>query len=155
MFKVGEKIFYPMHGAGEIKGIEDKEVLGRIQPYYLIIIPSSNMNVMVPVTNAKRLGIRPLTDPIRLDEILITLHERHVDNDIPWKDRFKVIMEKIKSGNIHDTATIYKYLLDRSKEKTLNTNEKALLSKVHKFLISEICMIQNINENEAEHLLIS
>lgn len=144
-----------MHGAGEIKGIEDKEVLGRIQPYYLIIIPSSNMNVMVPVTNAKRLGIRPLTDPIRLDEILITLNERHVDNDIPWKDRFKVIMEKIKSGNIQDTATIYKYLLDRSKEKTLNTNEKTLLSKVHKFLISEICMIQNINENEAEHLLIS
>ncbi|CEE01589.1 MULTISPECIES: CarD family transcriptional regulator [Bacillaceae] len=155
MFKIGDKIFYPMHGAGEIKGIENKEVLGRTQPYYLINIPISNLNVMVPVKNAQKLGIRPLTDPTRLDEILITLHERQIDSDIPWKDRFKIIMEKIKSGNIQDTATIYKYLLDRSKEKTLNTNEKALLSKVHKFLISEICMIQNINENEAEHLLIS
>ena len=28
MFKVGDKIVYPMHGAGTIDSIEEKEILG-------------------------------------------------------------------------------------------------------------------------------
>ncbi|WP_408912505.1 hypothetical protein [Caldifermentibacillus hisashii] len=59
-----------------------------------------------------------------------------------------MVIFKIQRRYINICSTVVK-------KKTLNTNEKALLSKVHKFLISEICMIQNINENEAEHLLIS
>lgn len=144
-----------MHGAGEIKGIEEREILGKVQPYYLIKIPCNNMNVMVPVANATKLGVRPLTEPSKLKEILSSLQEQKPEEEIPWKDRLKLIMEKMKSGNIYDTAKIYKYLVERSKEKTLNTNEKALLSKVHKFLISEICMIENIRESEAEEFLIS
>ncbi|WP_033828935.1 CarD family transcriptional regulator [Bacillus andreraoultii] len=155
MFQVGEKVFYPLHGAGEIQGIENKEVLGKVQPYYLIKIPCSNMDVMIPVANARKLGVRPLTDPMILKELLLSIKDYELDNETPWKDKFKLIMEKIKSGDIEDTAIIYKYLMARSKEKMLNTNEKALLSRVQKFLVSEICMIQDINENEAEHLLIS
>jgi CarD family transcriptional regulator len=29
MFKVGDKIVYPMHGVGEIEGIEKKVILGK------------------------------------------------------------------------------------------------------------------------------
>ena len=31
MFKVGDKVVYPMHGAGVIEAIEEKEVLGSRQ----------------------------------------------------------------------------------------------------------------------------
>ena len=63
-------------------------------------------------------------------------------------------MEKIKGGDIKDNCLIYKYLMEKNKEKPLNANEKSLLTKVHGFLIKEISMSQNISETEAEKLLL-
>ena len=34
MFNVGDKIVYPMHGAGVIDSIEEKNILGEKQSYY-------------------------------------------------------------------------------------------------------------------------
>ena len=31
MFNVGDKVVYPMHGAGVIEGIEEKSILGEMQ----------------------------------------------------------------------------------------------------------------------------
>ena len=70
MFKVGEKVFYPMNGVGIVEAIEEKEVLGKVQTYYLIQIPASNMNVMIPVDKAAKLGLRPITDKNTLQQIL-------------------------------------------------------------------------------------
>ena len=36
MFNVGDKIVYPMHGAGTIDAIEEKDILGEKQNYYII-----------------------------------------------------------------------------------------------------------------------
>ncbi|MGV2912708.1 CarD family transcriptional regulator, partial [Bacillus safensis] len=34
MFQIGDKIVYPMHGAGVIEGMEEKEILGKTQEYF-------------------------------------------------------------------------------------------------------------------------
>lgn len=31
LFQIGDKIVYPMHGAGVIEGMEEKEILGKTQ----------------------------------------------------------------------------------------------------------------------------
>lgn len=36
MFNVGDNIVYPMHGAGTIDAIEEKEILGEKHQYYVI-----------------------------------------------------------------------------------------------------------------------
>ena len=33
MFSIGDKVVYPMHGAGTIQNIEEKEVLGETRAY--------------------------------------------------------------------------------------------------------------------------
>ena len=39
MFNIGDKVVYPMHGAGKIVSIEDKAILNEIQSYYIIKMP--------------------------------------------------------------------------------------------------------------------
>ena len=39
MFGVGDKIVYPMHGAGVIDSIEEKDILGEKQSYYILKMP--------------------------------------------------------------------------------------------------------------------
>ena len=51
MFNVGDKIVYPMHGAGTIKSIEEKDILGEKQSYYILEMPGE-VKVMVPTAKA-------------------------------------------------------------------------------------------------------
>lgn len=58
MFKVGDKIVYPMHGAGTIEAIEQKEMLGDEKDYYIIRMPIGGMKLMVPTDKADDIGVR-------------------------------------------------------------------------------------------------
>ncbi len=49
LFEIGDKIVYPMHGAGVIKQIEEREVFGKIHKYYIIEMPIGDMCLMIPV----------------------------------------------------------------------------------------------------------
>ena len=51
MYNVGDKVVYPMHGAGTIEGIEEKDILGEKQAYYIIKMPGE-VKVMVPTAKA-------------------------------------------------------------------------------------------------------
>ena len=49
MYNVGDKIVYPMHGAGVIESIEEKEILGNRQNYYVVKIPIGEMRYLFPL----------------------------------------------------------------------------------------------------------
>ena len=61
MYNVGDKIFYPMHGAGVIEAIEEKEILGEKQAYYILRMPGE-VKVMVPTSKAAEVGVREIID---------------------------------------------------------------------------------------------
>ncbi|MDZ5610801.1 CarD family transcriptional regulator, partial [Bacillus pseudomycoides] len=50
MFQIGDNIVYPMHGAGIIEAIEEKEFSGEKQQYYVRTMAISNMQVMIPTS---------------------------------------------------------------------------------------------------------
>ena len=49
MFEIGDRVAYPMHGAGIVELIEEKEILGQLQRYYVLRFALGGMKVMVPV----------------------------------------------------------------------------------------------------------
>ena len=60
MFNIGDKVVYPMHGAGIIEGIEEKEILGEKKKYYIMRMPIGDMNVMIPVDSIDKIGVRQI-----------------------------------------------------------------------------------------------
>ena len=52
MFRIGDNIVYPMHGAGTIDSIEEKEILGEKLQYYVIKMPGE-VKVMVTTSKAE------------------------------------------------------------------------------------------------------
>ena len=58
MFNIGDKVVYPMHGAGIIEAIEEKEILGKKRKYYIMRIPLGDMKVMIPLDNVGSIGLR-------------------------------------------------------------------------------------------------
>ncbi len=58
MYKVGDKVVYPHHGAGTVVKKEVREVLGEKREYMTIQIAHNDMVVNVPTENAERVGLR-------------------------------------------------------------------------------------------------
>ena len=66
MFSIGEKIVYPVHGAGVVESIENREILGEVRSYYVLRITSGDLQVLVPVDTAEKVGMRLVSDAERL-----------------------------------------------------------------------------------------
>ena len=75
MYKVGEKIVYPMHGAGIITAFEEKEILGSIQKYYVLEISGIEATHLVPVATADTIGVRPVVKKDSVNSIYSLISE--------------------------------------------------------------------------------
>ncbi|OCA81727.1 transcription factor YdeB [Pradoshia sp. D12] len=146
LFQIGDNIVYPMHGVGLIKAIEEKEISEEKQQYYVIKMLIGNMQVMIPT--GKSSSIRPVTDIIALKHIINIFHHGESDRLLPWKQRYKVNTDKIKTGKIQECTEVVRDLMRMKKEKALNTSEKKMLDNAHEFLISELGLIKGITENQ-------
>ena len=74
MFNVGDKIVYPMHGAGVIDSIEEKDILGEKQAYYILKMPGE-VKVMVPTAKAEEIGVRNIIDKGSADKVIGILEQ--------------------------------------------------------------------------------
>ncbi|WP_026021633.1 CarD family transcriptional regulator [Bacillus timonensis] len=148
MFKIGDNIIYPMHGPGVIKAIEEKEISGVKRQYYVIKMLIGNMQVMIPTGEIVSSTIRPVTDIVALQHIIHIFRHGESDRLLPWKQRYKLNTDKIKTGKILDCAEVVRDLTRMNKEKALNTSEKRMLDNAHQFLISELGLIKGITENQ-------
>ncbi|MED1287170.1 CarD family transcriptional regulator [Bacillus mycoides] len=148
MFQIGDNIVYPMHGAGIIEAIEEKEFSGKKQQYFVIKMSINNMQVMIPMGKILSSSIRPVTDILALKHIIHIFQHGESDELLPWKQRHKVNTDKIKTGEIQEGAEVVRDLMRMKKEKALNTSEKKMLDNAHEFLISELGLIKGITENQ-------
>ncbi|WP_207706368.1 MULTISPECIES: CarD family transcriptional regulator [Clostridium] len=155
MFEIGDKVVYPMQGAGIIKNIEEKEFSGEKQEYYIIKMLKSNMEIMIPLDRISHSNLRLISDSSTLSSVLFSFQTKDSSNEeiLPSKQRYQTNMQKLKSGSLKESAEVFYDLTLINKEKPLNSSEKQMLMNARKFLIDEMTLIKKISENEAEDLL--
>ncbi|MBS3975611.1 MAG: CarD family transcriptional regulator [Syntrophomonadaceae bacterium] len=153
MFKIGDKVVYPMHGAGVIEAIEEKEVLGQLRQYYIMRLPIGDMKVMIPLDNVNEVGLREVVDEEGIQQVINILQEKQSTMQASWNRRYRANMEKIKSGDIFEVAEVVRNLVLRDKEKGLSTGEKKMLENARQILISELVLAKNAGEEQVELLL--
>ena len=152
MFNVGDKIVYPMHGAGTIDAIEEKDILGEKQNYYIIKMPGE-VKVMVPISKAGDVGVRSVIDRTEAGKVLEVLEANETEMSNNWNKRYKENMEKMKSGSIYEVADVVRNLSYKQKEKGLSTGEKKMLNNAKQILVSELVLAEHASENEVENLV--
>ena len=152
MFNVGDKIVYPMHGAGTIDSIEEKDILGEKQNYYIIKMPGE-VKVMVPTAKAEEIGVRNIIDKEKAGKVLEILEENETEMSNNWNKRYRDNMEKMKSGDIYEVADVVRNLAFKQKEKGLSTGEKKMLNNAKQILISELVLAEHASQEDVEKLV--
>lgn len=153
MFNVGDKVVYPMHGAGIIEAIEEREILGKSKKYYIMRLPFGDMRVMIPTDNVKEIGLRDIINRDEVKKVIEVLKDSRTKMSSNWNRRYRANMQKIKSGNIYEVAEVVRNLQLRDMEKGLSTGERKMLSNAKQILISELVLADNMNEEEARKLI--
>ena len=148
MFSVGDKVVYPMHGAGIIQSIEEKKVLGEVKSYYILNVTHERMQVMVP-TDGNSAGLRSIVCCDMIESVKDVLAAESTPMDVNWNRRNRDNMEKLKTGDICQVAEVVRNLTRIDRVKTLSTGEKKLLLNAKQILASEISLVQNIEEAAA------
>lgn len=148
MFAVGDKVVYPMHGAGIIEAIEEQEILGELKKYYVMRIPLGDMKVMIPMDNVEHIGLREVVGPDVVEQVMNIIREQDTDTSMNWNQRYRANMDKIKSGDICQVADVVRSLMFRDREKGLSTGERKMLDQAKQILISELALAQDIDCQE-------
>jgi len=153
MFQIGENIAYPMHGAGTITKIEEKEVLGEKHRYYYVSLPHSKMTVMVPVESSDKVGVRSIISSSEIDSVLKVLEADTEPMPSNWNRRYRENTERLKSGDIYEVAGVVRNLVRSDRTKKLSTGEKKLLGNAKQILESELMLAGGYSMEEADKLV--
>ncbi len=153
MFSVGDKVVYPMHGAGVIEAIEEREVLGQKQQYYIMRLPVGDMKVMIPTNSVGTVGLRQVIGETEVDKVFEVLRSAKTKMSTNWNRRYRANLEKIKSGNIYEVAEVVRNLVLRDREKGLSTGERKMLDSARQILVSELVLAKGIEEKAANSIL--
>lgn len=153
MFEIGDKIVYPMHGAGTIENIELKEILGEKRRYFIMKMPIGEMKVMIPIDNMQEVGVREIISKEEMEEVITILKGDRGKMPQNWNRRFRLNMDKIKSGDIYEIAAVVRNLMLLDKEKGLSTGERKMLNDAKQMLISEMVLVCELTLEETEDLV--
>ncbi|KAB2951439.1 CarD family transcriptional regulator [Heliorestis acidaminivorans] len=153
MFSIGDKVVYPMHGAGVIEAIEEREVLGERRRYYVMRLSIGDMRIMIPFANVEDRGIRQVVDEEDFKKIIAILQEKKSPMSGNWHRRYRVNLDKMKSGDIFAVAEVVRNLVRRDQEKGLSTGERKMLDNARQILISELVLVRDDGPEQVEDLL--
>jgi len=142
LFRVGDRVVYPMHGAGVIEAIEEKEILGDIRKYYVMKLPLGEMKVLIPIDNIAQVGLRGVIERAEVPKVFVVLKGEQPELSTNWNRRYRNHLEKIKSGDIYEVAEVVRNLMLRDREKGLSTGESKMLDTARQILISELILVQ-------------
>lgn len=151
MFNVGDKIVYPMYGAGVIEEIEEKEIDGKTCLYYAMLMPIGNLKITVSVLKSEALGVRRISSS---EEVLKTIRTAGpIEMSSNWNERYKDNSARIKTGELKKVVEVFKTLILRERQRSLSSVEKKMLSNTKQIIVSEIILSQGIEKADAEKLL--
>ena len=153
MFKVGDKVVYPHHGAAVIERKEKREVFGEKRDYFILRLAYGDLTLMVPADNVEEVGVRDVINSEEVEEVFAVLRKKEARMPTNWSRRFKNHVEKLKSGDIYQVAEVVRNLSIREGDKGLSAGEKRMLSKARQILVSELTFAIGVSEEEAESKL--
>lgn len=141
-FKVGETVVYPARGVADIVAVEDKEIGGRRQSFYVLRVHDTEQKILVPVNNAAQIGLRRPISEAQVREIFRILKVTDVPLDTQtWNRRYRGFVEKLATGSVFAVAEV---LRDLSRVKIvkdgLSFSERQMLERARGLIVKEIAV---------------
>lgn len=152
MFNIGDKVVYPMHGAGAITKIEEKELNGKLVKYLVLKMIVSDMTIMIPVDKAELVGLRKVGNKNVIPGIeeILKCDEKIKEPVMNWNKRSNMYLEQLKTSDLQKVAKVVQTLIQKERTKKISTGERRILNTGKQILLSELAIICGSDYNEMQ-----
>jgi CarD family transcriptional regulator len=148
-FAVGDKVVYPHHGAATIIKKEKIEFDGERTDYFVLEVATDQLTVRVPTESALELGVRPVISKTVARKVFATFRDEPQEAGSNWSRWYKLLTEKINSGDIFQVAEVVRDLTYAQQIKGISPALKRMLAKARLIIISELRFALQLEEEEA------
>ncbi|MBU1226012.1 MAG: CarD family transcriptional regulator [Actinobacteria bacterium] len=148
-FRVGDKVVYPHHGAAVITKKERREFNGTRTEFFVLQVATDQLLLRVPVANAEELGVRPVISKNAARKVFATFKDDPQEAGANWSRWYKLLTEKINSGDIYQVAEVVRDLTYAQQAKGISPALKRMLSKARLILTSELRFALDVSEEDA------
>ncbi|MEX2322190.1 MAG: CarD family transcriptional regulator, partial [Acidimicrobiia bacterium] len=148
-FSVGDKVVYPHHGAAVITKKERRDFDGSKTEFFVLQVAIDQLVLRVPVASAVELGVRPVISKTAARKVLGTFRSEPEEAGANWSRWYKLLTEKINSGDIYQVAEVVRDLTYAQQTKGISPALKRMLSKARLILASELRFALDLDEEEA------
>jgi CarD family transcriptional regulator len=153
MFRKGDRVVYPHHGAAVIQDLVERDLDGERRTYFMLHVTAGNLTLMVPIGNTEQVGLREVVSRGEVEAVFDRLREEEAWPPFSWSKRYKMNMAKLSSGDIYELAELIRDLTCREKVAALASSERALLAKARSILLSELVFALECVPEDAEATL--
>lgn len=146
---MGDKVVYPHHGAATIVKKERREFDGDKADYFVLEVATDQLIVSVPTERALELGVRPVISKTVARKVFQTFKDDPQEAGSNWSRWYKLLTEKINSGDIFQVAEVVRDLTYAQQIKGISPALKRMLAKARLIIISELRFALALEEEEA------
>jgi CarD family transcriptional regulator len=147
-FKVRDKVVYPHHGAATIIKREKIDFAGERQEYYVLQVATDQLTLRVPVENAIERGVRPVISKNKARQVFATFKDEPQEAGANWSRWYKLLTEKINSGDIFQVAEVVRDLTYAQQVKGISPALKRMLAKARLIIVSELQFSLGLSEEK-------
>jgi CarD family transcriptional regulator len=149
-FSVGDKVVYPSQGVSVVESISEEVFGGASMQCYNLRLLSTDSLVMVPITNIERVGLRPLSGPDVVTEIMHRLRSAAAEDAHDWKDRYRANLDRIKTGDLEEIVDVLLCLAEVASRKTLSFRERKMFDHARQLLVVEVAEVEGRDVDEVD-----
>ena len=153
MFDIGDKVVHPTHGAGQVTGIKEQDLLEQYHRYYVIDLAVDDRTLMIPVSNAKEIGLRSISQQAALSQMWHTLDATAETLPDDYRERQERVQEKLKTGDVIKVAEVIRDLSTLKREDHLTSFDTQLLERAQQFLACEVALVEGVEVSEVERII--
>ena len=153
MLNIGDRVVYPMHGAGTVKDIIEREDNGEKKQFFILKMLFGNVDVTIPEDSINQIGLRNVISIEKvqeLQEVLMGKPERLTGS---WNKRFNANLDRLKSGSILEAAAVARNLILQDRQKKISRGERRLLDRAKQLIVSELVFVRNESPEASEEWL--
>ncbi|MEF9952415.1 MAG: CarD family transcriptional regulator [Clostridium sp.] len=144
MLYIGDKVFYPNFGAGVVINIEEKEVYGKVNRYYVIRL-LNDIVTMVPINNKESKGIRNCIGYDECRDALKIFESKPREIKGKWLDRYKLYTRAIKQGDFIDLCIVLNDMIGLRETRKVSKSEEKFFNDILDMVAEEISLVLNLD----------
>lgn len=153
MFRIGDKVVHPMHGAGVIDSITRERSGGAVREYYVFRTHMGGLVLKIPTASSHLVGLRSAMDADAARRLLAALPSLNLAMTSNWNLRYRENLERLKSGDLYQVAGVMKGLMALDRQRGLSNGERKMLRAAKQILISEVAMATGGDWRELEQYI--